>query len=189
MSTFSKFIARGNAVLSRRDLEMGGEPDKVIDLMIALLGVAFFSLVLVAFLFMMRRAKRERQLRNETLPQYNDIKHDDGTTRHLTIQTADGRSSILVLNGRPMLNDPNSPPYSPNNIPEIHITFPDEQDEQGHNKGGRVVVVRVGETTVGLEPVNEEQLPAYSKENSAGFYSIDMDQIGGLKEKDRSQVS
>ncbi|KAK6950492.1 hypothetical protein Daesc_008820 [Daldinia eschscholtzii] len=189
MSTFSNLIARGNAVLSRRDLDMGSEPDKVIDLMIAFLGVAFFALVLATLLFMVRRAKRERQHQDDTLPQYNDIKHDDGTTRRLTIQTADGRSSILVLNGRPMLNDPNSPPYSPNNIPEIHITFPDEEDEQGHNKGGRVVVVRVGETTVGLEPVKEEQLPAYEKESSTGFYSIDMDQIGGLKEKDRSQFS
>ncbi|KAI1463326.1 uncharacterized protein F4812DRAFT_251536 [Daldinia caldariorum] len=189
MSTFSNLIARGNAILSRRDLEMGDEPDKVIDLMIGFLGVAFLALVLVVLLIMMRRAKRERQLQDETLPQYNDIKHDDGTTRRFTIQTADGRSSILVVNGRPMLNDPSSPPYSPNNIPEIHITFPDEQDEQGHNKGGRVVVVRVGETTVGLEPVKEEQLPAYEKESSTSFHSIDMDQIGGLKEKDRSQFS
>ncbi|KAL7626764.1 hypothetical protein AAE478_003538 [Parahypoxylon ruwenzoriense] len=190
MSTFSDFIARSNAALSRRDLGLGNESDTVVDLMIGFLAVAFFALVLVALLIMVRRARREQALQNDTLPQYNDIKHDDiRNTRHLTIQTADGRSSILVLNGRPMLADPNSPPYSPNNIPEIHITFPDEQDENGRHKSGRVVVVRVGETTVGLEPVKEEQLPAYSKECSTGFYSIDMDQIGGLKEKDRSQFS
>ncbi|KAI2639917.1 hypothetical protein GGS26DRAFT_292529 [Hypomontagnella submonticulosa] len=188
MSTFSNFIARGNAILSRRDLSMGGESDTVINLMIAFLGIAFFALVMVALLVLLRRARREQQLQKDTLPQYNDIKHDHNT-RRLTIQTADGRSSILVVNGRPMLADPSSPPYSPNNIPEIHITFPDEQDENGRNKSGRVLVVRVGETTVGLEPVKEEQLPAYEKESSTGFYSIDMDQIGGLKEKDRSQFS
>ncbi|XXH04843.1 hypothetical protein Hte_011265 [Hypoxylon texense] len=188
MSTFSNLIARGNAVLSRRDLALGSDSDTVVNLMIAFLGIAFFALVMVALLVMMRRAKREQLLQKETLPQYNDIKHDNGNTRRLTIQTPDGRSSILVVNGRPMLADPNSPPHSPNNIPEIHITFPDEQDENGRNKGGRVVVVRVGETSVGLEPVKEEQLPAYEKENT-GFYSIDMDQIGGLKEKDRSQFS
>ncbi|OTA66797.1 hypothetical protein K449DRAFT_391272 [Hypoxylon sp. EC38] len=188
MSTFSNLIARGNDILSRRDLSLSGESDTVVDLMIAFLGVAFFALVMVALLIMLRRAKREKQLQKETLPQYNDIKHDDNT-RRLTIQTADGRSSILVVNGRPMLADPNAPPYSPTNIPEIHITFPDEQDENGRNKSGRVVVVRVGETSVGLEPVKEEQLPAYEKESSTGFYSIDMDQIGGLKEKDRSQFS
>ncbi|KAI1777747.1 hypothetical protein F4818DRAFT_407830 [Hypoxylon cercidicola] len=187
MSTFSNLIARGNAVLSRRDLALGSDSDTVVNLMIAFLGISFFALVMVALLVMMRRAKREQQLQNETLPQYNDIKHDNGNTRRLTIQTPDGRSSIFVLNGRPMLADPNSPPHSPNNIPEIHITFPDEPDEHGRNKGGRVVVVRVGETSVGLEPV-KEQLPAYEKENT-GFYSIDMDQIGGLKEKNRSQFS
>ncbi|KAI1393928.1 uncharacterized protein F4822DRAFT_386409 [Hypoxylon trugodes] len=189
MSTFSNLISRGNAVLSGRDLNMGGESDTVVNLMITFLGIAFFALVMVALLVMLRRAKRERRQQEETLPQYNDIKHDDYNTRRLTIQTADGRSSILVVNGRPMLADPSAPPYSPTNIPEIHITFPDEQDEQGHNKSGRVVVVRVGETSVGLEPVKEEQLPAYEKESKSGFYSIDMDQIGGLKEKDRSQFS
>ncbi|KAI2468560.1 hypothetical protein F4781DRAFT_397630 [Annulohypoxylon bovei var. microspora] len=188
-TTFSSLIARGNAVLSRRDLDMGGESDTVVNLMIAFLGIAFFGLVMVALLVMLRRAKREQQMQKETLPQYNDLKHDDYNTRRLTIQTADGRQSILVVNGRPMLADPNAPPYSPNNVPEIHITFPDEQDESGRHRSGRVVVVRVGETSVGLEPVKEEQLPAYEKESSAGFYSIDMDQIGGLKEKDRSQFS
>ncbi|KAI2612602.1 uncharacterized protein GGS25DRAFT_476103 [Hypoxylon fragiforme] len=190
MSSFSNIIARGNTILYGRDTTLGvEESDTAVDLMIAFLGVSFFALVMVALLLVLRRAKRERQMQNETLPHYNDIKHDGNHTRHLTIQTADGRSSILVLNGRPMLADPNSPPHSPNNVPEIHITFPDEQDENGRSKKGSVVVVRVGETSVGLEPVKDEQLPAYEKESSTGFYSIDMDQIGGLKEKDRSQFS
>lgn len=86
-----------------------------------------------------------------------------------------------------MLANPHSPPHSPDNVPEIHITFPDEQDEQGRPKSGRVLVVRVGDNaTVGLEPVREEQLPAYEKEAKGGFYTIDMNQIGGLKEKDRN---
>ncbi|KAI5864669.1 hypothetical protein GGS23DRAFT_595381 [Durotheca rogersii] len=190
MSIFSDLISRSNFALSKRDVAFGSDSDTVVNLMIAFLGISFFALVLVALLVIVRRARRDRASQGETLPQYNDIKHDDGrNTRHLTIQTPDGRSSIFVVNGRPMLADPNSPPYSPNNIPEIHITFPDEQDENGRNKGGRVVVVRVGETSVGLEPVRDEQLPAYSKEGGTGFYSIDMDQIGGLKEKDRSQFS
>lgn len=88
-----------------------------------------------------------------------------------------------------MLADPNAPPHSPTNVPEIHITFPDEHDEHGRRKNGRVLLVRVGETTVGLEPLKEEQLPAYEKEGGNTFYSIDMDHIGGLKEKDRSQFA
>ncbi|KAI0013610.1 hypothetical protein F4779DRAFT_343988 [Xylariaceae sp. FL0662B] len=194
MSTVN-ILARSKTVLASRDSIAGDEPDTFINLMIAFLGIAFFALVLVALLIVIRRARRQKKLRDETLPQYNDIKHHNGhasyngqdnNTRRLTIQTSDGRSSILVVDGRPMLADPNSPPYSPKNIPEIHITFPDEHDEHGHAKSGRVVVVRVGETSVGLEPVKEEQLPAYEKESSHGFYSIDMDRIGGLKEKETS---
>ncbi|KAI0017330.1 hypothetical protein F4780DRAFT_611765 [Xylariomycetidae sp. FL0641] len=189
MSTFNNFFARGNSLLiTRRNFDVDSS-DTVMNLMIVFLGIAFFALVLVAALVVVRRIRHQRRLRDDTLPQYNDIKHTDGrNTRHLTIQTGDGRQSVLVLNGRPMLQDPAAPPHSPENIPEIHITFPDEQDAQGRQQNGRVVVVRVGETSVGLEPLHhDEQLPAYEKESKNGFYSIDMDQIGGLKEKDRSQ--
>lgn len=167
-----------------------GDSDSTMDLMITFLGLAFFALILAAVLMMLRRAKRQRAMNDETLPQYNDLKHEYNgpNTRRLTITTADGRSSIVVLDGRrPMLSDPNSPPHSPTNIPAIHITFPDEHDENGRKQNGAVMVVRVGETTVGMEPVRDEQLPAYEKESSHGFYSVDMDSIGGLKEKDRSQ--
>ena len=75
----------------------------------------------------------------------------------------------------------NSPPPSP--IPEIRITFPEEVDEQGKRQSGRVVVVRVGEHSVGLEPVNEK-LPPYQQYESERFQSLDLDRIGGLKEKD-----
>jgi hypothetical protein len=130
--------------------------------------------------------RRQKQMRNETLPQYQDVKRT-GNHRRLTIQTgANGRSSIIVVGGKgqPMLANPHSPPHSPDNVPEIHITFPDEQDEQGRPRSGRVVVVRVGETSVGLEPLNDEQLPAYEKESKTQFFAIDMDKIGGLKEKE-----
>lgn len=190
MSPLRDFVTSSKVVLGRRDMDDHEGPDRIMNLMIAFLGVAFFGLVLVAMLVMLRRMRHRQVVPEDTLPQYNDIKHSGGcNTNRLTIQTADGRSSILVVNGRPMLADPNSPPHSPNNIPEIHITFPDEHDENGRRQGGRVVVVRVGEATIGLEPMKEEQLPAYEKESSNGFYSIDMDNIGGLKEKDRSQFS
>lgn len=188
MSPLPDLVTPTKAVLSRRDSDDHDGSGTVMNLMIALLGVAFFGLVLIAILIMLRRMRHQQTTPEDTLPPYSDIKQGDGRNT-LTIQTADGRQSIVVVNGRPMLADPNSPPHSPNNIPEIHITFPDEHDENGRRQSGRVLVVRVGEATVGLEPVKEEQLPAYEKENSNGFYSIDMDNIGGLKEKDRSQFS
>lgn len=182
MSTFS--------FLGRRDLNMGSG-DSTLNLMIAFLGIVFFSLCLASSLVMLRRIRMQRQRNLEDgLPKYQDLEHQQGRNiNRLNIHTADGRSSVLLVNGRPMLSDPNLPPHSPSNVPEIHITFPDEHDAQGRQQNGRVVVVRVGDTSIGLEPYKEEQLPAYQKENAGDFYSIDMNQIGGLKEKERTQSS
>jgi len=81
-----------------------------------------------------------------------------------------------------MASSPTSPMHSP--VPEIRITFPDEEDKQGRRRSGRVLVVRVGESGVGLEPLHdEEQLPAYVRESGERFHSIDIERIGGLKEK------
>lgn len=176
--------------------------DHMINLMLIILGLVFFALILVSILFLFRRASRIKQQRaSDMLPSYYDAAHleagnknfaggNGNNHRGLTIETThNGRSSIVVIgrDGHPMLANPNSPPHSPDNVPEIHITFPDEHDDNGRVQNGRVLVVRVGDNaTVGLEPMHDEQLPAYEKEAKGQFYSIDMDQIGGLKEKDRS---
>ncbi|KAK7949755.1 hypothetical protein PG996_000343 [Apiospora saccharicola] len=189
MAPMISFLAQGTAALTRRD----SDSPETMNLLVTLLGVAFCAMLLTALLLLLRRMKRQQQAQHQELsgddglPQYSDLKIDGQNTRGLTIQTPGGRSSIFVVDHRPMLADPNAPPHSPTNVPQIHITFPDEQDEQGRNKSGRVMMVRVGETTIGMEPIRDEQLPAYEKESKHGFYSIDMDQIGGLKEKDRSQ--
>jgi hypothetical protein len=177
MDSFTRIVARGD--------EEKDNNKTVVNILIALLVLVFVGLVAFALLVLVRRKRRQRQMMNETLPQYHDVKRT-GNHRRLTIQTGNGRSSVIVVdnNGQPMLANPHSPPHSPDNVPEIHITFPDEQDDQGRPKSGRVVVVRVGETSVGLEPLDDEQLPAYEKESKTQFYSIDMDKIGGLKEKE-----
>lgn len=105
-------------------------------------------------------------------------------TRRLTITTSasSNRESTFVLEEKEtFIATTDSPPESP--IPEIRITFPEEVDEQGKRQSGRVVVVRVGEHSVGLEPVHE-QLPPYQQSESERFQSLDLDRIGGLKEKD-----
>ncbi|KAI0971157.1 hypothetical protein F4678DRAFT_433893 [Xylaria arbuscula] len=191
MDSIKVLVARGKSFLAVRDLSDDSESwDSAMNATIALLGLALFGLALLGSLLVLQRLRRRQQLLDGTLPKYNDIEHEAGrNTRRLTIQTPNGKSSIVVVNGRPMLADPNAPPHSPTNVPEIHITFPDEHDEQGRRKNGRVLLVRVGETTIGLEPLKEEQLPAYEKEGGNAFYSIDMDRIGGLKEKDASHFA
>jgi hypothetical protein len=170
-----------------------GMSASTVNLMIALLSIVFFGLVLGSILVLLRKLRQNQRMRDQTLPQYQTIDEKrSGNPRGLTIHTTSGgamRSSVIVFDrdGQPMLANPRSAPHSPDNVPEIHITFPDEQDEQGRQKSGRVVVVRVGEAgAVGLEPLHDEQLPAYEKESKSQFYAIDMDGIGGLKEKQQS---
>ena len=192
MQSFNEITARSHlAVRSLFDSDSDStSDDRALTGMIVLFVFVFLSLLSVSSFITFRRLKKRQQMLATGLPQYN-AKAGGNNPHGLTIQTtsANGQQSVLVFNrdGQPMLANPQSPPYSPDNVPEIRITFPDEHDEAGRRKSGRVLVVRVGDhNAVGMEPVPEaeEQLPAYEKESKTQFYSIDMDQIGGLKEKD-----
>ncbi|KAF4507474.1 hypothetical protein G6O67_003185 [Ophiocordyceps sinensis] len=192
-TVLARFPAPSFAHLTRRQADKPADSndgsEHMINLMLTVLGLVFLALMLVSLLLLFRRRRLRRQ-RNQGLPTYNEVKQSSNP-RGLTIETAhDCRSSIFIIgcDGQPMLQNPNSPPHSPDNVPEIHITFPDEHDGHGRAQNGRVLVVRVGENaTVGLEPMrDDEQLPAYEKEAKGQFQSIDMDQIGGLKEKGRT---
>jgi len=77
-----------------------------------------------------------------------------------------------------------SPLSSP--VPEIRITFPDEETS-GNTEGGRAVIVHIGDSgNVGMEPVSRDNLPSYQSSESDHFQSLDLERIGGLKEKDES---
>jgi hypothetical protein len=174
MSTISALISR--SVLSVRDTETA-LPVTMIDLLIVLMVLIFISLLLVGALYTVRKVRRRRAIARQQLPF-----HNEKSSRRLTI-TASRNSSVYVYDEKSSMMS-ESAPASPTDVPEIRITFPDEQDESGRRKSGRVVVVRVGETGVGLEPLKEdEQLPAYEKETGGRFESLDMERIGGLKEK------
>lgn len=69
------------------------------------------------------------------------------------------------------------------NVPEIHITLPEEADSDGNTSPRRTVVVHLNEkgAEVGLEPLHDEQLPPYER-----FVSLDLERLGGLKEKEVS---
>jgi len=180
MESLRNVVAR-DAIPALQD----GSNAYMVNLLIALFGIVFLGLLSFSLLMLLRRYRMKQAGMSKTaLPRYNEKR--TGNHRRLTIQTGDGRSSVIVLgrDGTPMLANPHSPPHSPDNVPQIHITFPDEHDEHGRPMSGRAFVVRVGDTTVGLEPLHEEQLPAYEKESKSQFYAIDIEKIGGLKEKE-----
>lgn len=181
--------ANGHYRFTRGDDDDEDSNGTINALAIVLAIIVALGIVLFGLLLILKRTRRQRELQNSP-PQYNDVVQQDKNHHRLTIETrGGGRTSILYnKDGRPMLANPNSPPHSPDNVPEIHITFPDEEaDEGGKRKSGRVVVVRVGDNAaVGMGPLDEdEHLPAYEKESNGSFYSIDMDDIGGLREKSR----
>ena len=170
----------------------------MVNLLIALLVLVLVGILLIVALMMFRSRRNRRQQvaqdqaekiagSNPDLPVYTPSSRTSHKSNHrrLTITAAPyGRNSkpIYTYSEKEILmND--SPPTSP--IPEIRITFPEEEDEMGKRKSGRVVVVSVSEMgSVGLQPLNEEKegLPPYE---GAGWKELDLDQMGGLKEIER----
>lgn len=187
MESIASIVARRHAILSVRDYTSTGLSPITVDLIISLMVLIFVGLLIVGALYTIRKIRKSRAIKRQTLPQYNKTPAQRSNHRRLTISASpyDGRaSSIYVYDEKSSLtNNSASPPLSPDNVPEIRITFPDEQDESGRRMSGRVVIVRVGEKGIGLEPLKDEQLPAYQKESTERFHSIDMERIGGLKEK------
>ncbi|KAE8354793.1 hypothetical protein BDV28DRAFT_130347 [Aspergillus coremiiformis] len=153
----------------------------MVDLLIALLVLILVGIVLVGALIVLRR-KRKNQKQSE-LPVHNG----QCTTHHrsLTISAPpySKTDSVLVYDEkRRLIENSSSPPPSP--VPEIRITFPEEEDESGKRKSGRMVVVRISDTGgVGLEPCHDE-LPPYQSSDAERFQSLDIERMGGLKEKE-----
>jgi hypothetical protein len=171
-----------------RDDKKDGIDPTMVSLLVSLLVLVILGLCCIGallFLRSMRNARKETEL-----PLYEKRQSKTSNHRRLTITTAPlgkSRESIYVYQEKQQLvADSSSPPPSP--VPEIRITFPDEVDESGKRQSGRVVVVRVGEHSVGLEPLQED-LPPYQRDASDRFDSLDLDRIGGLKEKDNKYYS
>ncbi|MCJ1226733.1 hypothetical protein MMC12_003386 [Toensbergia leucococca] len=166
----------------------------MVNLLIALLVLVVFGFCLVGGLFILRSNRKSQQQKSE-LPFHNPKSPTPVASllpnhRRLTITAAPyGRSSdsINIYNEKHTLVEHSaSPPTSP--IPEIRITFPEEEDEAGKRKSGRVVTVRISDNGgVGLEPCDHSNLPPYQRSESERFVSLDLERIGGLKENDLGQ--
>jgi hypothetical protein len=159
-----------------------------VALVVSLLTLVLLGLILVGALMFLRSIRRARKQAeaDAQLPLY-EKRQSNHNRLTITTMPYKGRDSVVVYSEKQglMRSSPDSP-SSP--VPEIRITFPDEVDESGKSQSGRVVVVRVGEHSVGLEPVQED-LPPYQRDASDRFDSLDLDRIGGLKEKDSKYYS
>ncbi|EXJ72186.1 uncharacterized protein A1O5_04690 [Cladophialophora psammophila CBS 110553] len=148
----------------------------------------FFTLLLMASLcslalYFLRRRRLARE-RAALLPIHQQsLHHRSPSISHFGHQ--DKNESIFVYDEKMnLIHNSSSPPSAA--VPEIHITFPDEEGKTGLQKG-RVVVVHITDSgSVGMEPLNQETLPPYQKEDGERFQSLDLERIGGLKEKEPS---
>jgi hypothetical protein len=149
----------------------------MLKLLIALFVLVAVATILVITLSTLRLVRRSRQ--NSTGDSTEKI--TSSSYKRLTIETIN-TPAYVIQEKRDLIENSSSPPPSP--LPEIRITFPDEVDKTGRPQSGRVVVVRMGENSaVGLEPL-EEQLPPYQKGEGGRFQSLDLERMGGLKEKE-----
>lgn len=171
--------------LVRRQSSAGmGMSHTMTTLLTILLILVIATIFLASGLICLRQRRRAR--RGELLPTFNEKRVSTSSSsthsnhRRVTVRPS---QSIHIYHENRSLPDDSSRPFSPSgSLPEIRITFPEEVDDLGKRKSGRVVVVRVGDTGVGLEPV-DEKLPAYQPSEGPRFQSVDLERVGGLAEK------
>ncbi|KAL0637900.1 hypothetical protein Q9L58_003122 [Maublancomyces gigas] len=170
------FISRRNDSDSHHDSN-----STINKLLITLIVLVSFTFVLGGSLILLRRIRQQRKEAG-TLPTYESANSRNG--RGLRIST---RDSAFIYSEKQQLLDASSPmPLSPDNVPEIRITFPEEEDKETGRRISRVMIVQVGEAGVGfVRPLKEESLPPYQPDER--FASVDLERIGGLKEKDTSR--
>jgi hypothetical protein len=154
----------------------------MLKLLIALVVLVVTAMLLVAALLIFRHVRRSKKTSDYRHEPYGTEKNSN--YRRLTVDTFNANPAYAHQGKGSLMGSSGSPPGSPlNGVPEIRITFPDEVDKTGRPQSGRVVVVHMGENSaVGLEPI-AESLPPYEKESRDRFHSVDLDDIGGLKEK------
>ncbi|RMZ79018.1 hypothetical protein DV737_g3657, partial [Chaetothyriales sp. CBS 132003] len=136
-------------------------------LVLTFFALLFLATALSILLLFLRRRRLAREQGLSPAPSYTGHCRSAPMSRISTCGPNDG---VFVCSP--------SPPLSP--VPEIRVTFPDDDDQLGSQKQGRVVVVHVTDTgSVGMAPLHEEQLPPYQRVDGNGFQSLDLNRIGG----------
>lgn len=174
--------------LLKRDSSELREGDPSSSVSMGHLLFVFFALLLVASLcsialfYLRRRRLANAKEQASLLPTYNRSSHHRSPSIS-NFNPQNRNESIFVYDEKMnLIHNSSSPPSTA--VPEIHITFPDEEGKSGGIQQGRVVVVHITESgSVGMEPLHQENLPPYQKEDADRFQSLDLERIGGLREK------
>ena len=159
----------------------------VTNLMLALLVLFSVASLLAGALLLLRyRRRRARSARNIPLLTSEKRLSSSSTAPHHRRTRARPSTSIHIhTTSTPHTTAIPPSAYSP--VPEIRVTLPEEIDSNGKRQSGRVVVVRVGDHGLGLEPM-DENLPVYQRSGDEPMHSIDLHAIGGLAEKKHSST-
>ena len=163
------------------------------NLLIALVVLILVGLCLIAGLFMIRARRRKQRQQAADMPFQASPRPTSRFSTHTLLRVTTGQfgrhSKAATANEKEILIDEQELGSTTNSVPEIRITFPEEEEVDGKRRSGRVVVVNISETGgVGLEPYNDEHLPAYQKSDSERFQDLDLERIGGLKELKESKM-
>ena len=187
MSPINKFFVRDDSSTTNNN----SLSPTIENLLIALLVLVVLSVLLIGALFVLRRYRKSKRQQQSGLPLHNPPQlNKKSNHRRLTItatpHSRNSESTFVINEKSAFLEQSTSPPASP--VPEIRITFPEEEEDQsGKRKSGRVVVVRISDNgSYGLEPLTEDKLPSYQTSESDRFQSLDLERMGGLKEKEWS---
>lgn len=171
----------------------------MVRLLGALVGITLLALILLGILLLLRYRRRAKRTAaasafrssassSSLLPLYDGREDRTSSPNHRRLTISAGKfDSVYLMRTDKQLDDESveSSISLPDTLPEIRITLPDELDASGKRRSGRVVIVRLGDHgAVGLEPLFEEYLPPYQRTSGPpGFQSLDLEHIGGLKEK------
>ena len=146
----------------------------MMHLLIALIVLFAVGLLCIGILLILRSRRKAKQSDGNSSRPSSRISH-----RRLAANT--GPIRMPSAEKEMMLEREPQSPGSP--VPEIRITFPDEEGVGEKRTSGRVVVVKISDKgSVGLEPYSDEKLPSYQEEER--LQSLDLERMGGLREKE-----
>lgn len=148
--------------ITTRSLQFeNGISQLTLDLLSALAGLLIASLLLASILILLKRHRKsskriaplpiyERKLAPPMRPYHRRTQ----STYSIPDASRFSKSSTIVSYEEDLKSARTTTSRLPSPLPEIRVTLPDEIDAAGQYHSGRVLLVRIGENSEGLEPID-----------------------------------